>query len=220
MVRRGFTLVEVVLAACLTAIIVGALTLLFGFSYRQISESATTFAITDQTRRALQDIAATAEQAITCQTVTQNGQTALKCLMPALGTGGARGYFESYLPSSISPRGIERYVPGNRVWFYLSDSTGTFGAAGTTLWRALRTDDNPPLASDADRLWTFYGGTGPPSRPLISELSFAVDAVAHTATVGITASSMRSVETPADRMSGPIVGTTLTRTVYWRAWRP
>lgn len=223
MSRRGFTFVELIVVSCLTAVIVGTMTLLYGFTFRNIAESATTFAITDQTRIALQTVAATAGQAITCQTVSQNGQTALKCLMPVVGTDlNGDGYNEAYLPSAVSPWGVERYAPGDRIWFYLSDGTGAFGAAGKTLWRAKRADDGPPLASDADKSWTFYGGNGPPRHPLINALSFAIDDTAHTATITITASSLVNVERQpgADYTADMSATTSLTRTVEWRNWRP
>lgn len=217
--RRGFTLVELMLAAVLTVVVVGTVTLLYGYTFSGISNAATTFATNDQAAHALDTISSTVAQSVSCATVNSGSQTALKCLTPAAGSDtNGDGYAEDFQPSTTSRRGVERYAPGNRVWFYFSDSTGAFGSAGTTLWRAQRPDDETPTALDADAYWTFYRGSARPRHGLISSLSFVVDATRKTVTITISSSSLLHTERLPASTTAPsqTVTTTLSRTVAWR----
>jgi type II secretory pathway pseudopilin PulG len=219
MARRGFTLLELLLAAMLTVLVVSTLTLLYGFTFNGVANSATTFATNDQASQVLETVAETASQAISCTTVTSGQQTALKCTMPAAATAtDADGYPDTFQPSSTSRRGVERYLPGVRIWYYFSDDSGAFGASGTTLWRAKRTDDSPPTAPDADALWTFYGGSGRQRHGLISSLSFGVSGTSDTVTITVASSSLLSTERrPSSGQSPPQTMTvTVSRVVQWR----
>jgi hypothetical protein len=151
-VRRGTTIIEMLLVVGLTAMVIGTLTLLYGFTFSRIAHSTAGFAATDQARKALDEIAGTAAEAIECTVEVSGTNKALKCTMPTSGTDvDGDGYLDVYIPSTVSRRGLGKYTPGKRIWYYLSNSTGAFTTSGTILWRAQRTDDGTPTGSDADK---------------------------------------------------------------------
>jgi hypothetical protein len=223
MVRRGTTIIEMLLVVGLTAMVLGTLALLYAFTFGRVAHATASFAATDQARRSLDQIAKTASQAISCSVVTSGSVSALKCMMPASGTDtDGDGYLDEYVPSSVSRRGVAKYTPGKRIWFYLSNSDGAFGSSGTILWRAQRSDDCNPASSDADKNWAYYYGSTQQRFGLITSLTPAVDTTAKTTTVTAYATSLIRSDSEAGAEAGSrgTYGVSYTRTVLWRSSTP
>jgi hypothetical protein len=219
--RRGTTLVEMSLALALTALVVGVLAALYGFTMVRLAHATASFGATDDAFLAANDISLTVRDAYTCATVTFNGRTGLKCTMPAAGTDRDNdGKLDLYTISSVSRRGQEKVALGKRVWYYLSDSTGAFGNAGTTLWKAERSDDLNPTASDAISRYDYVTSTRL-RYPFISSLSFTVDSANGTVALSLATGELIR----AERVPGATDATNMkythteNRTVCWRYWR-
>lgn len=219
--NRGTTLVEMSLALSLTALVLGVLAVLYGFSMERLAHATASFGASNDAFLAADSIGTTVRNAYSCTTVTLNGKTGLKCTMPANGTDRDNdGRLDTYTIASVSRRGLEKVTLGNRVWYYLSDSTGAFGNSGSILWRAERSDDLNPTASNVDSKFTYSSSTKL-KYPLITGLTFAVDSTAQTVTFTITSGALtRAERTPgASDANNEKYTYTETRTAYWRNWR-
>lgn len=218
--QAGFTLIEMSLVLTLTALILGVLTVLYGYTLERLAHATADFAASDDAFLASNDIGTTVKNAYSCSTVTLSGITGLKCTMPASGADKDNdGYLDSWTLAAVSRRGYEKVSPGKRVWFYLGNSTGAFGTTGTILWKAERTDDLNPTASDAIRAYAYFSGTRL-RYPLMSSLSFTVNASAQTVAYTVVAGSLiRAERTPGSESTNQSYTHTETRTVYWRNWR-
>ena len=218
--RAGLTLIEMTLVLSLTALVIGVLTALYGFSMERLAHATADFAATDDAFLATDAIASTVKDANSCAAVAVNGVTALKCTMPASGTDkDGDGWLDSYNVSTVSRRGYEQVGLGMRRWFYLSDSTGAIGNAGTVLWRAQRSDDLNPTTSDIDHKFAYISGTNL-RYPMITALSFSVNSSNQTVTVTLSAGSLtRAARTPGSEASNQSYTVTQTRTAFWRDWR-
>lgn len=220
--RRGTTLVEMSLALSLTALVVGVLAALYGFTMVRLAHATASFGATDDAFLIGNDISLVVRDAYSCTTVTANGKTGLKCTMPSNGTDRDNdGSLDTYSFSSMSRRGQEKVALGKRVWFYLSDSTGAFGNTGTILWRAERSDDLNPTASNVLSRYTYVNGTSRLRYPFISTLSFTVDATNYTVLISLTTGELIQ----AERVPGATDSANMkythseSRTVFWRNWR-
>ena len=139
---------------------IGVLTVLYGYAMERLAHATADFFATDDAFLASNAISGTVKEAYSCSAVTVNSVTALKCIMPTAGTDkDGDGWLDSFSLSTVSRRGLEQVVPGKRRWFYLANSTGTLGNAGTILWRAERSDDANPTGTDTDHKFTYLNGT-------------------------------------------------------------
>jgi hypothetical protein len=209
------------LALALTAMVLGVLTVLYGFTMGRLAHATASFTASDDAFRAANVISDTVRYANSCTTVTSGGNTGLKCIMPANATDrDGDGRQDTYLFTKVSRRGLEQSVAGRRVWYYMSDSTGAFAVSGgTVLWRAERQDDAVPLTADGEKTFA-YVAPNRPRFPLVSSVSFNVDSINLTVTTTITASAL----TRADRTAGTEAANQSykhidTRTTFWRNWR-
>jgi hypothetical protein len=218
--RAGFTLVEMALVLTLTALIIGVLTVLYGFTIERLAHATADFAASDDAFLASNDIGTVIKNSYSCSAVTSSGVTGLKCIMPSTGADKDNdGHLDSWTLASVSRRGYEKVSQGKRVWFYLSSSTGTFGTTGTILWKAERSDDLNPTGSDAITKYSYLTGTRL-RYPLISSLSFTVNTAAQTVVYTVVAGSLtRAERTPGTEASNQSYTHTETRTAYWRNWR-
>src|SRR5689334_13286685 len=107
--RRAMTLVEMSLALTLTALIIGVLTALYGFTMVRLEHATADFGASNDAFLAGNEISKVVSSAYTCSTVTSNGVTGLKCTMPSGGTDKDNdGHLDSWTISSVSRRGLER----------------------------------------------------------------------------------------------------------------
>lgn len=221
--KKGFTLVELLVVIGVASIVLGALGTLYCYVMAQIGDATAEMTATDQATTAFRDMEATVRDAVLCEARTLNGVVALRCKMPNEEVDlNGDGIAESYAPSSIDKLGLEKYALGKRVWYYLSNSTGTFGSPGSILWRAVVAGDANPGAADRDLAWTFrYGQTNAPRFPLVTTFSVAVNATNRVVTLDLAAESADYADRKAstnDALSRRR-GIRLTSGVFWRNWR-
>ena len=218
--RSGFTLVEMALVLTLTSLIIGVLTVLYGYTMERLAHATADYAASDDAFLSANDIGTVVRNAYTCTTVSSGGVTGLKCTMPSAGTDkDGDGHLDSWTLSSVSRRGYEKVTLGKRVWFYLGDSTGAFGTSGTILWKAERSDDLNPTSTDAITKYAYLTNTRL-RYPLISSLSVTVNSATQTVNFTVVAGSLiRAERTPGSEASNLSYTHTETRTAYWRYWR-
>lgn len=225
--RRGFTVLELLLTLTLTAILAGTLTSLYVFVATRAAHGVVENNLLMQVRSVTNDIAHTIANSVRCELVSVGGKTALKCTMPEqeLSTD-ARGNVAEYTPKSLSPRGIEQWGVGKRIWFYQADATGTLGTAGTIVWKATRSDDSMPGTTDLAREWSHYYGGELSRWNLITSVSFTVDAASRRASVTVTGAVRAN---RADEKGDPTAidpferaqtyTLTMSRDAFWLRWR-
>jgi type II secretory pathway pseudopilin PulG len=219
--NRGSSLIEMLLVVMLTSVLLATLATLYGFSMGRAARSAARYAALDQANTLADKIEATVQQAVSCSIVTSGGFSGLKCTMPATGQDrDGDGYVDRYSPTGVSRRGSEKYGTGKRVWFYPSNSTGSFTALGTIIWRAERADDSLPTSSDGDKTFAYYFDGTTARYNLVSSATFSVDSTNSTATCVITASSQLRSERVGSAADGAGAETVVvTKTMSWRNWR-
>lgn len=225
--RRGFTVLELLLTLSLTAVLAGTLVSLYVFVATRAAHGVAENNVLTQVRSVTGDIARTIANAVKCEVMVVSGRTALKCTMPEQeGAKDARGNTIEYFPKSLNPRAIERWGIGKRIWFYQADGTGTLGTVGTTVWKAVRSDDSIPGAADVAREWSHYYGGTVYRWNLITSVSFSVNATARRASVTVTGAvrANRSDEkgdpSTLDLFERAQTYTlTMSRDAFWLRWR-
>jgi hypothetical protein len=218
--RSAFTLVEMALVLTLTTLIIGVLTVLYGYTIERLAHATANFIATDDAFLASNDITDVVRNANTCSTVTLSGVTGLKCTMPSSGSDkDGDGHLDRWTLTAVSRRGLEKVTTGKRVWFYLGNSTGAFGTTGTILWKAERSDDLNPTTTDAITKYAYVTSTRL-RYPVISSLTLSVNGSAQTVTTTLVAGSLiRAERTPGSESTSQSYSHTETRTTYWRNWR-
>ncbi|MCH8274197.1 MAG: type II secretion system protein [Armatimonadetes bacterium] len=225
--RRGMTLVELIVATGLTAVIVGTLAAFYALVTIRSAHSAAKVSVVMQAQSLADEIARTIEQSVECDLVSQGGGIkALKCIMPAQGTDtDGDGRLDTFWPQSVSAGGNEKFGEGKRVWFYMADSSAAFKIPGPILWRAERNDDVEPTPLDVDKEWSYYYDSGRPKWHLVESVEFDIvgDQLA-TFTINLsslTRADKSAIGVPADAAApgADRYLLTLTRTVFWRNWR-
>ncbi|MER3466588.1 MAG: hypothetical protein C4340_05585, partial [Armatimonadota bacterium] len=176
-----------------------------------------------QVREATNDICRTIANSVRCELVNVGGKTALKCTMPEQeGATDARGNVVEYIPKSLSPRAIEQWGVGKRIWFYQADATGVPGTTGT----AVRVDDAVPSSADVDRDWSYYYGSTVYRWNLITSATFTVNPTARRTSVSVTGSvRARGMEERGDPSAIDTIDMaqtytlTMSRESFWLRWR-
>lgn len=165
----GFTLVELVVAVALVALVVGATLLVFwsGITLwdRHQAESTALWNSTEAVRRIMAD----ARDAARCAVWARSGLSdALEVILPA--DTDANG---NYVPAWYQGKLI--YREGQRVIFYLSDATGAYDASGQILWRGTISGASNPTRSNVapDTQWSLYYNTRQGQLSGIESVTFA-----------------------------------------------
>lgn len=222
-ISRGFTLIELLVVIGIGSIVLGGLAFIYSYTAAQTGDSLAELISTDQATTAARDVEATVRNAFLCEAKVKNGVTGLRCQMPSVEVDlNGDGTPESYAPASLDKFGREQYVAGKRVWYYMSDSTGTWGNTGTVLWRATRSDDSDPSSSDRDLNWTYrYGQTSAPRFPLITNFGISVSSSTCLVTLDISGESADYAERQAvaSDASNRRRGVRLIAQMYWGNWR-
>jgi len=216
MAKRGYTLVETVIAVGLLGIMVAALAVLFGFTAKRSLHTVARFAALRAGAIAARDIEATIANSVGCAKAANGGTDALVCTMPLNGSDtDGDGTDDAYTPLRISKRGYPRYGSGKRVWYFLGDINGQFGNGGSYLFRAVRNDAANPTIADIDATWSWDYAAGRPKRGPFTAMSLTVDATADTVQYGVTVSStLRNDQTPANGEASQTL--VLSGTTHWR----
>ncbi len=207
-----------------SSIVLGGLATLYTFTAGQMGDATAELLATDQATTAFADIEATVRNAALCEAKTVGGVAALRCKMPSVPLDlNGDGIPESYAPASLDKKGLEKYGLGKRVWYYLSDSTGTLGTNGKILWRAVLNGDGNPTSADRDLAWTYlYGRTGgSPRFPLVTSFVTTVDAANRLVTLDLSAESADYADRQAasSDSSARRRGIRLLAKAFWRNWR-
>ncbi len=219
--RSGFTLVEMVLASVITAIIMGALTAIYANMASTTARSLAKANVLLQTETLLEDMEVVASQASVIQVVAFGGRTAMKCTMPLNGADTNNdGVLDTFTPDSVSRRQIPKYNRGLRIWYYQADATGDPNVDGTVMWKATRPDDSNPTTSDVLSSWTsYYGGAN--RWPLIDTVTFSIEPDLKSVRMIVRGSSLTRAEQAAGAAAvadRDTVVISLQRKVMWRNW--
>jgi len=220
MCKRAFTLVEMMVAVTIFAMIFGITGMIYIHASYRTANAMASNKLLSEIRDLDQYLENTIENANTATTVSRGlpliSATALKFTMPATGNvTDAYGVYYNFKPTSASGSTVH-WGTGKTRWFYFADSAGNFSNSGSYLWMAENTGSNP---SSSDNLtnWTYYGGNTATYRwDLIDGISWSVDLVHNSVTYTITGSDLVSLGTTTSTTSSQSRQISLTRTVYWR----
>lgn len=221
--RRGFTLVEAVISAALTVVVVGTLAAVYSFSVQQAASAVAAVNSTKQAQQLADEMAKTISNSVSVKVVNSGGNIGIKCILPAVGTDtDMDGLQDTFVPQKVSKRGIEKYGTGTRVWYYMATGTGNFTNPGTIVWRAQRSDDTLPVGADTNYSWTYYYSGSVSRWNIIQSITFANDIPNRLTTVTITCSQLnRALRTASstDVATGAGARTIISRKCYWSNWR-
>lgn len=222
--RRGFTLVELLLASSITAIVVGALGGMFVFVGTRAAQSMAQNGVLLQSQALSEELEKTVVNAQACRTVSAPGGIALKCILPVNGEDrDIDGLIDRAKPMWVTPTGREGYGQGKRVWLYVAGTDGRLDLStggARKFWRAYRDDDAFPTTADIDTSFSTYYDTGRAKWNLIDNVDFSVDGNGMV-TFKIQASKLRRSESRLGSGDSKADGATLklVRTVFCRNWR-
>jgi prepilin-type N-terminal cleavage/methylation domain-containing protein len=221
--KRGFTLIEVMLATTLTAILIGVTTILYAYTMSRLGHCLSLYASQRETENAMDPIDQTMRLAQTCSEVTANSATTLRCTMPqTCSDTNNDSIFDTCTPTQINRRGYERYGTGKRVWFYLSDSIGVPVAGGTILTMAVvpSVDSTPSITSVISSFGRYPGQTAT-MFDLISSYAVSNPSQTRSAQVSITAVSLTRNNTKGSdgESTASERSAALSRIVYSKEWR-
>ena len=221
--RRGFTLIEMMIAVSMTALLVGTVTAVYAYTIERMGYSVADYSTQREAEYGLDVIEATIGRAQTCALVSVSGNTCLKCTMPATCTDkNGDGILDSCSPNAINRRSQERWGNGYRVWFYFADSNTVPSGTGPVFFMAKRVDDSTPTASDVVKAYTWYPGNTQLRLDLIQTMTAAAGGTTnqYTATVAVGAYALGHLHAaPANAGTNTSYQFALSRTAYMRGWR-
>ena len=196
---------------------------LFGFVAQQTNRDATEAAVYSQAVALSDELTKFISQAKNVDLPQSGTVIALRCQMPGGGVDTDQdGLADTFSISSYDyANDKEIYTTGNYVWFYMSNSTGTWGTVGTTFWRASPTTAANPIAGDLNSKWAFYYGGASSRWNFIDSVTYSLDAAHEKVTFTINASSYSRAErsAAAESQNSDNTKITITRTVFWRCYR-
>ena len=164
--RRGVTLVELLIAVMVSAVLIGALCemyLVLASEFERQQGEGDALACTSF---ACSRIAEYAVPAINAQTYTRYAPNDALCIkLPADMAYGV------YVPVQVGSR-VE-YRDGQQIMFYLSDSTGSYYRRGSILWAGVVNSLWPSVSVTPDQSWSLYPG-GTQGRIILDSVRFDV----------------------------------------------
>lgn len=225
MAKRGFTIIELLLAVSLTGIVMGVTVATYAFTVTRLAQSTARYSSADQVRKVLDEVENVVRDSVSVTVVSSAQNPGLKCTLAQDSkkyntVAAAKELTEERLatPIAVTKRGFDRHGTGKRVWFYLAGPTGDFGTAGNFLWRAERNDDSNPTSADRDLNWSNYYGSANGRFPLLTSFTFNIDAVNWAASVTATARSLWRDERSGSGAEADAQTFAETRSVSWRHW--
>lgn len=216
-------MVEMMLAVVMTALVIGGVTGVYAYTMERMSYGVADARTQGEAEYGIDVIDSTISMAQSCTLVSIGGIPCLKCVMPAVCTdNNGDGILDHCTPDAINRRSLERWGTGYRVWFYLSDLTGTAGNQGSSLWMAKRSDDLNPTPSDDVKAFTYFPGNSKLRLTLLQALT------ASTSTMSNACSAQLSFGAYAGQGNGAAPSSaspatsyqfSLARTTYMHGWR-
>jgi hypothetical protein len=181
--RAGFSVIELLLASCITAIILSSVcgvcfTIVRDWERKQGFAKAA-LATSDACSRLSDYIS----QALAVEIVTRfAGADAIAVNLPL-----DSPYAKVYAPIWSADK--FRFRSGPWIIFYLSDSTGSYSRPGDILWAGTMTWSGFPASVAPDRSWSMYYDTNLGRVEGLKSLSFSVDSGGARPVVTVTAVS-------------------------------
>lgn len=221
--RRAFTMVELMVVMAVFAVMIGAITAIYGHMAGQTSRALAHNYVLAQVRDLNSYLEHTIEMAHSCSNSSRGllglSGNALTCVEPSsIATSDAYGVGWTYTPTGTSGTNLT-WGSGNTRWFFFSDSTGSYNSQGNILWMADKNGGGSPGNGADVTSWTYYGGnTANYNRwNFIDGLSWTINAN-NSVTYTITASDLYPDGTTLGSSSDTAhsFSVSLTRTVYWR----
>ncbi|MEQ1822839.1 MAG: prepilin-type N-terminal cleavage/methylation domain-containing protein [Fimbriimonadaceae bacterium] len=223
--RRGFSLVELVIVTAMTSLLIGILGYVYVWVSGKSAQAYAQQAVISQASRITDDMEKTISNAVSCTPLVNLFGSSMSCTMPENGidTNGD-GVDDKWAPKLIGPRGQAKYgASGKRVWYYFSDSTGSYlavpSAAQRYVFRAVRTDSALPTLANADN--TFRNSPGGGFKwNLVSSVTFTADAPKKLITVKVKCANLAyGMNRRAETASSLSREFELERTVFTQNWR-
>lgn len=215
--RRGFTLIETVLAVALSAMVIGVIATLYGFATIRLSDAYTKSSLADQLNSFADRLDLTIRNAKTC--VSAEGGATLNCSMPTNGVDtDGDGVDDTWYADKSDASGNAQYTAGGHAWFYNAGAVGTYHTGTGNIWTAETVGATAPSAANTDKKFCNYF-SGPARFPLVTGLSVTVNAAGHSVTYTLTGSTQIGSEKAASADDTTSRTVTLTRTVAWRNYK-
>lgn len=225
MVKRAFTLVELVFSVSLTGIVLGITVSIYAFTVTRLAQGTARFSSSDQVRKVLDEVEDVVRDSVSVTIVSSAQSPGLKCVLAqdsrrheSAASSKELRVDRAAVPIAVTKRGLDRHGSGKRVWFYMGDATGGFGTAGTTLWRAERNDDSNPTSADRVMGWSNYYGSSQSRFPLLTSFSFTLDAPNRSVAITAVGRSLWRDERTGTGADGATQTFSETRAVSWRHW--
>ncbi|MBS1713116.1 MAG: prepilin-type N-terminal cleavage/methylation domain-containing protein [Armatimonadetes bacterium] len=215
MKRRGFTMIELMMTVALSAMVIGVMAGMYGFTSTRLADAYTKAVLVDQTTDVADRIEASFRNATVC--IEQDGGNAVQCLMPANGVDtDGDGHLDTYYPDDNNADGTGAYSAGNYVWFFMAGASSTYKSGSGFLWRAEKSNSSDPSLGDIDRTFSHYYNTRL-RYPLVKSVTFTVDMAEHTVTFKVVGTTRLSEESTTNATEdGTIRTMTVKRKVRWR----
>lgn len=226
MVKRAFSLVELLFVVAMTGIVMGVTVSLYSYTMTRLAQGTARFTTENQARALVDEIEIVIRDSVGVTVVSSGGYSGLRCTLAGTSkrtaatdaTGTESRNSKTADPVSTTKRGYDRHTLGKRVWFYMAGPTGNFGSPGTYVWRAEKNDDTIPTSADVTPNWASHYGHTSQRFPLIVSLTFAVDTVNSVASVSASSRSLWRDERTGTGSDKEVQVFTETRSVGWRHW--
>lgn len=187
-VRRGFTIIEMLLVVGMTSMVMGAMCALYAFCVTRLNHVVSAYDATSTTTRILEQIDRVVQNCNSCAATAVGSKPALVCTVGSSAMdSNADNAPDNINPVRVTRRGSEVYGSNNRVWFYFTNATGTYNTAGDFFVMAVVSGSSTP--TNADIYWNFSKDEQGRNRFAgLSSITFTVNSD-NTVTTQVVASS-------------------------------
>lgn len=187
--RRGFSLVEVLVTTILSSVVLGILISMFAMISRRAEEAVAKTTAINQAKNVIQVIEPHIRNATHIQVGTLATGPYLRCtLAQSTSDIDQDGKPDVYRLSSVGNNGRAKYGRGQRVTYYMSDSSGgpTAAASGRWLWRGWRNDNAAVTLADIDGRFAKYYSRNTSIWNLVQNVNYVHNETEATVTVSVT----------------------------------